>query len=119
MRRRPEDQTVVFPRGTAPPRPLQRSRLAPAAHGRGWLRRDTRARAHAAPSDAPRSRPLSRRSPGAVPAATGGAAAPARRILPRAIYLGLGPGSFLIAPMVEGLHGASLRAMRPDRAADI
>jgi hypothetical protein len=33
--------------------------------------------------------------------------------------LGLGPGSFLIAPMVEGLHGASLRALRPDRAADI
>jgi hypothetical protein len=33
--------------------------------------------------------------------------------------LGLGPGSFLIAPMVEGLHGASLRAVRPDRAADI
>jgi hypothetical protein len=29
------------------------------------------------------------------------------------------PGSFLIAPMVEGLHGASLRAVRPDRAADI
>jgi hypothetical protein len=43
----------------------------------------------------------------------------AQRILPRAIYLGLGPGSFLIAPMVEGLHGASLRAVRPDRAADI
>ena len=55
----------------------------------------------------------------AVLAATGGAAAPAQRILPRAIYLGLGPGSFLIAAMVEGLHGASLRAVRPDRAADI
>jgi len=33
--------------------------------------------------------------------------------------LGPGPGSFLIAPMVEGVHGASLRAGRPDRAADI
>ncbi len=56
---------------------------------------------------------------GAVLAATLGAAAPAQRILPRAIYLGLGPGSFLIAPMVESLHGASLRAVRLDRAADI
>ena len=55
---------------------------------------------------------------GAVLAATLGAAAPAQRILPRAIYLGLGPGSFLIAPMVVGLHGASLRAVRPDREAD-
>ena len=44
---------------------------------------------------------------------------PLKRILPRAMYLGLGPGSFLIAPIVEGLRGASLRAERPDRAADI
>jgi hypothetical protein len=35
------------------------------------------------------------------------------------IYLGLGHASFLIALMVEGLHGASLRAVRPDRAVDI
>ena len=33
--------------------------------------------------------------------------------------LGAWAGSFLIAPMVEVLHGASLRAVRPDRAADI
>ena len=33
--------------------------------------------------------------------------------------LGAWAGSFLITLMVEGLHGASLRAARPDRAADI
>src|SRR4029434_7545830 len=75
MRRRPEDPTVVFPRGTAPPGPLQRSRLAPTAHGRGWLRRDTRARAHAAPSDAQDH--SARRRPGfAGGAAVGCAGAP-------------------------------------------
>src|SRR4029453_19207771 len=75
MRRRPEDTTVVFPRGTAPARLLQRSRLAPAAHGRGWLRRDTRARAHAAPSDAQDH--TARRRPGfAGGAAAGCAGAP-------------------------------------------
>src|SRR5215471_13990630 len=52
MRRRAEDTKVVFSRETAPARPLQRSRLAPAAHGRGWLRRDARARTHTAPPDA-------------------------------------------------------------------
>src|SRR6516165_5085025 len=52
MRRRAENTKVVFSRGTAPARPLQRSRLAPAAYGRGWLRRDTRARTYAAPPDA-------------------------------------------------------------------
>jgi hypothetical protein len=50
-----------IPRGTTPARALPRSRLAPAAHGRAGLRRDTRARAHAAPpcaQDHPaRSRP--------------------------------------------------------------
>ena len=71
----PKIQRSYFPEEPPQPRALQRSRLAPAAHGRGWLRRDTRARAHAAPSDAQDH--SARRRPGfAGGAAAGCAGAP-------------------------------------------
>jgi DNA-binding transcriptional LysR family regulator len=54
---------------------LQQSRPAPAAHGRGWLRRDTRAGAHAAPPDA-QDHPARRRPGFAEGAASGCAGAP-------------------------------------------